>query len=134
VIWIPDFFDFTHKHWLSARSLGFDQVYLQANYFIDSTTSVSRLDSAVALVRAEGVRLEVEFNKRMFSSGTFAERLDPYLGMLRKSPDLRDGPLALYEGSGALPRLARSQDSMLSRLYRDFAETFRVPAASGACQ
>lgn len=132
--WISDFFDFTRRHWTGTKALGFDQAWLQPNFFIDTMTSPARIDSALALARAQGVGIELEVDKRLFSSQVFAKRLEPYLVALDSAPDLLAGPLALYEGSGALLRLANSKDATLSQLYRHLARTFQVPAsAAKAC-
>lgn len=134
LMWNPDFFDFTHKHWQNVWSLGFDRVFLQEDYFIDTTASVARLDSAIALARSQRVGVDVEFDKRLFSRSPFARRLEPSLTALDSARDLRAGPMMLYEGGGALARLATSSDSNLENLYAHLASTFRVPEMDPECR
>lgn len=133
LLWVPDFFDFTHKHWQRTAELGFDRIFVQPNYFIDSAASLRRIDSAFAAARLEQAGIEVEFDARLFSSPTFRARLEPYLAALRDSPDLLAKPLALYEGGGALPRLAHAGDPSLRAQYQSLARTFRIPEGTDGC-
>ncbi len=133
--WIPDFYDFTRRHWASTVALGFDQAWLQPNYFIDTLSTVARIDSALEMARAQGVGVEIEFDKRLFSSPVFAQRLGPYLVALDSSPKIGSTPLALYDGGGGLPQLADSRNPVLHRLYLHLAKTFGVSeSAAKACK
>ena len=70
--------------------------------------------------------IELEFDRRMFESWQFADRLEPYLGLLESAPDLRGRPIAIYEGGGALLRLARSRDAWHRSLYQRLVTALRL--------
>jgi hypothetical protein len=113
-LWIPYYGAAGAAHW---RSFGFDDAWLQPNYFFHPEVSVARLDSAVNRARAADMGLELEFDRRMFADSQFANRLTPYLDTFEKAPDLRSRSIAIYEGAGALIRLARSSDKAHRALY-----------------
>ena len=70
--------------------------------------------------RAAGMGLEIEFDARLFSDERFSDRLEPYLTALENAPDLRNRSIAVYEGGGALFRLARSNVVWHRALYNRF--------------
>ena len=113
-LWIPAFGATGAAQW---RVLGFDQAWLQPNYFFHPDVPATRLDTAVARARAAGMGLEIEFDRRMFTSWQFRDRLEPYLAVLEDARDLRAGPLAIYDGAGALYVLAGSKDGWHRALY-----------------
>ena len=116
-LWIPSFGAAGAARW---RVLGFDQAWLQPNYFFHPDVPVTRLDTTVAIARASGMGLEIEFDRRMFTSWQFRDRLEPYLAALEDAPDLRAGPLAIYDGAGTLYALARAKDGWHRALYERF--------------
>lgn len=122
--WIPA--------WGTARAgqwafFGFDHdgVWQQPNYFFHPDVASSRLDSAFSFARTAGMGVELEFDRRMFSDPSFRERLAPYLDAYEKAPDMRNRPIAIYEGGGALIQLARSRDSGHRALYRRLVAVLR---------
>lgn len=105
MLWIPYYFALGQDRW---RHLGFDEGWLQPNYFFKVDVPPGRLDSAAIHAQHEDLGVEIEFNSKMFSDPRFAGRLDPYLDMLRAYPALRRRTIAIYDGQGALIRLSRS--------------------------
>jgi hypothetical protein len=128
-LWIPSYGAAGAAQW---RSFGFDRAWLQPNYFFHTDVAAARLDSAVARARSAGMGLELEFDRRMFQGWEFADRLEPYLGALEASPDLRAQPIAIYEGAGALIQLARSRDSWHRALYARLVAALQPPTAPPA--
>jgi len=114
-LWIPSYGAAGAESW---RSFGFDQAWLQPNYFFHpDQVPRARLDTAVAKARAAKMGLEIEFDSRLVSDERFSNRLEPYLTTLENAPDLRDRSIAVYEGGGALFRLARSSVDWQRALY-----------------
>jgi hypothetical protein len=126
-LWIPSYGAAGAGDW---RSFGFDEAWLQPNYFFHPDLSVGRLDSAVDRARAAGMGLELEFDRRLFADSQFANRLTPYLDTFEKTPDFRSRSIAIYEGSGALIRLARSTEKAKRALYRRLVTVLRPPVRS----
>lgn len=114
-LWIPSYGAAGAVRW---QSLGFDDAWLQPNYFFHPDVSAARLDSAVGIARTAGMGLELEFDRRLFVDSQFANRLSPYLDAFEHAPDLRGRSIAIYEGAGALIQLARSTDKEKRALYR----------------
>ena len=124
-LWIPAY---RAAGWDQWRVLGFDQAWLQPNYFFHPEVPNTRLDSALTLARGAGLGMELEFDRRMFDSWQWADRLEPYLALFESAPDMRGRPIAIYEGGGALMRLARSKDAWHRALYQRLVVDLR-PAA-----
>jgi hypothetical protein len=122
LLWIPSFEAPGISQW---RGLGFDQVWLQPNYFFHPELPVTRLDSAIGRARADGMGLELEFDDRMFTDRRFADRLAPYLAALENAADIRGRPIAIYDASGSLIRLARSRESQHRALYARLVAVLR---------
>lgn len=121
-LWVPSFGASGALRW---RALGFDQAFLQPNYFFHPDVPTSRLDSALALARGAGMGLELEFDRRLFGPWEFADRLGPYLSMLENAPDMRGNSIVIYEGAGALILLARSQAATQRALYTRLVTTLQ---------
>ena len=109
LLWIP-YYD--AQGWERWHELGFDEAWLQPNYFFDRDVPASRLDSAAARAIGRGMGLEIEFDGRLYATPGFGDRLEPYLDVLRRYPQLLSRSIVVYEGGGALWRLSRSR-----RLY-----------------
>lgn len=122
-LWIPSWGAGGAERW---KSFGFDEAWLQPNYFFHPDVPSTRLDSALARARAAGMGLELEFDPRLFGSWQFADRLEPYLSALEGAPDLRTQPIAIYEGAGALIRLSRSRDAWHRALYERLVTILRA--------
>jgi hypothetical protein len=103
---------------------------LQPNFFFHPDVPVVRFDSAVTRARAAHMGLELEFDRRLFTDTLFRDRLTPYLATLEKAPDLRNRPIAIYEGGGALIQLARSADAHHRSLYRRLVAVLRPGVGS----
>ncbi|HTH65993.1 MAG TPA: DUF4855 domain-containing protein [Gemmatimonadales bacterium] len=105
-LWIPFYTAPGEARW---RELGFDEAWLQPNYFFNLSVMPGRVDSAASRARSEGLGIEVEFNSRLFTDTRYCGRLDPYLRMLEDTI-FAGRSIALYDGQGALIRLSRSAD------------------------
>jgi hypothetical protein len=104
-LWIP-YYD--AEGWERWHKLGFDEAWVQPNYFFNRDVPASRLDSAAARAVERGMGLEIEFDWRLLATPGFGDRLDPYLEVLRRYPQLLARSLAVYEGAGVLLRLSGS--------------------------
>lgn len=120
-LWIPFYGAPGQAQW---RDLGFDEAWLQPNYFFRLTVAADRVDSAAMRARAQGLGIEVEFNSRLLTDSAYRDRLDPYLRLL-EDPSIARQSVALYDGQGALIRLSRSTDprdrTTYARLVRALA-------------
>jgi hypothetical protein len=105
LLWIP-YYD--AQGWERWDELGFDEAWLQPNYFFNRDVPPSRLDSAAARAVRRGMGLEIEFDGRLLATPGFGDRLDPYLEVLRRYPQLARRSIAVYDGGGALLALSRS--------------------------
>jgi hypothetical protein len=120
--WIPFYSAAGGTHW---RAFGFDEAWLQPNYFFHPDVPPSRMDSAVAKARAAGMGLELELDKRLFTDSLFRDRLMPYLTALEHFADLRNRSIAIYEGQGALIQLSRATDAAHRALYERLVKVLR---------
>ena len=118
-VWIPFFNADGATSW---HQLGFDEAWLQPNYFFHPEVGPRRLDSAYSIARAAGMGLEIELDKRLMSDTLFRPRLEPYLQLVEDHPELHQGSLAIYEGSGALIALSRSTTPEDRRSYQRFLQ------------
>jgi len=122
-LWIPFYGAAGVTTW---KQWGFDEAFLQPNYFFNVSVPTTRLDSAVARARALGMGLEIEFDARLFTKpDQFADRLDPYLLVLDSAPDVRARSIALFDGAGALVRLSSSADPQYHRRYCGLVKVLR---------
>jgi hypothetical protein len=119
LVWIPFYQAPGAAAW---RRLGFDEAWLQPNYFFTLSLPALRIDSAFAQARALRMGVELEFDQRLLSDPRYADRLLPYLDRLGAAPELWQHSLALYEGGGALIQLSKSRDPRQRALYRQLAE------------
>jgi len=122
ILWIPYFSAQYLERW---RDLGFDESWLQPNYFFNRDVPATRLDSAASRATRMGMGLEIEFDGRLLSDPRYGDRLDPYLAVLVGHPELRSRPIVIYEGGGALLALSRSQDMARRALYAALANTLK---------
>ena len=126
-LWVPFFSAWGVDRW---RSMGFDEAWLQPNYFFHPELGLSRMDSAVARAMGNGMGLELEMDGRLFTRpADFGGRLTPYLDALDRSPGLARGPIVIYEGSGALPRLSKQRDPAHRQLYCRLVTSLWGPGA-----
>jgi len=123
-LWIPYYGELAGG-WARWRELGFDEAWLQPNYFFSRGVPATRIDSAVARARSAGMGFEIEFNGRLIDVPPYADRLLPYLVALRGDSALRQGSLALFDGGGALVALAASRDPLYRALYGMLVEVMQ---------
>ncbi|MGH7941643.1 MAG: DUF4855 domain-containing protein [Limisphaerales bacterium] len=119
--WIPSYHVNTPLgEW---KSFGFDEAYLQPNYFFHPGLSAARLQNACDFARAHGMGLEIEFDPRMISDQpVFEPRFHSYLDAFTRN-GVRDGAaMAWYEGGGALYRLAVSENPKFRGDYDELAK------------
>jgi len=100
-----------------SKRWGFDEAWLQTNYFFEPRIPQVRLDSAVIRARSIGMGLEVEFNGTVYRQPAFYDRLGPYLSALETAPDLRKRSVATYVGAGALIELSKRKNLRDRALY-----------------
>jgi len=113
-LWIPYFGSPLASRW---RDLGFDQAFLQPNFFVVPATTPARLDSALADATAWDMGFEIEFDHRLLTDKQFRGRLAPYLDLIQ-SPAASNLPaIAVYDGAGTSWGLAESTDPELHALY-----------------
>jgi len=122
--WIPYYTAAGNTRW---REFGFDEAWLQPNYFFHPDIPATRMDSALSRARAADMGLELEFDLRMFTGSDFADRLEPYLSALESAPDMRAKPITIYEGAGALIQLSHSKDPRHRALYERLVAALRPP-------
>ena len=122
LLWIPYY---EAENWDRWRALGFDDAWLQPNYFFDRTIPATRLDSAVARAERVQMGIEVEFDWRLLDDPRFADRLGPYLAALALHPELRARSLAVYDGAGVLAKLSRAHAPPALERYRELCATLR---------
>jgi len=104
------------------KSFGFDQAWLQPNFFFHPGLSPTRLQSACDFARVHGMGLEMEFDPRMITDPSVYEpRFHAYLDAFTRN-GVRDGAaMAWYEGGGALYRLAVSDNPKFRGDYDELA-------------
>ena len=113
-LWIPYFNSPGSANW---RRLGFDEAWMQPNYFFTPVTPTTRIDTAFALARRLDMGTEIEFDPKMLTDAAFTDRLLPYLTHLAAAPDLRRRTVPIYEGHGGLLDLSRSKDPLARAQY-----------------
>jgi uncharacterized protein DUF4855 len=130
--WIPSFDAPGAARW---HALGFDDAWLQPNYFFHPDVPATRLDSALARAETAGMGIELELDRRMFGlfggGWQFADRVLPYLSAIEASPALRQRSIAIYDGGGALQLLARSRDAWHRAMYERLVDVLTTSRQAG---
>jgi hypothetical protein len=121
-LWIP-YYD--AAGWEGWHEHGFDEAWLQPNYFFHRDVPASRLDSTAARAVRSGMGLEIEFDGRLTATPGFGDRLEPYLQVLRRYPQLLARSIVVYEGGGGLLALSRSRTPDGRTRYQRLGETLR---------
>jgi len=105
------------------KSFGFDEAWLQPNFFFHPGLSPLRLQNACDFARAHGMGLEMEFDPRMITDPVVYEpRFHAYLDAFTRN-GVKDGAaMGWYEGGGALYRLAYSDNPRLRADYDELAQ------------
>lgn len=121
LFWIPSYHVNTPLgDW---KSFGFDQAWLQPNFFFHPELSPARLQSACDFARAHGMGLEMEFDPRMITNPSVYEpRFHDYLDAFTRNGVNDGAAIAWYEGGGALYRLAVSDNAKLRGDYEELAQ------------
>ena len=123
-LWIPYFGELAGG-WSRWRALGFDEAWIQPNYFFNRSVPSTRVDSAIARARSAGMGLEIEFDGRLLRNPAYSDRLFPYLTSYLADSAVRRLPLALYDGGGALGDLSASRLPLNRVLYQLLAEVMQ---------
>ena len=113
-LWVPYYFANNQRNW---KQLGFDEAWLQPNYFFHPEVPAARMDSAADKAVSLGLGLEIEFNSRMFADTLFRDRLTPYLSALETRHALGKRSIAIFDGEGALIQLSKATDARSRALY-----------------
>jgi hypothetical protein len=105
------------------KTYGFDEAYLQPNFFFHPELPVTRLQHACNYAQAHGMGLEIEFDPRMITdTSVYEPRFHAYLDAFTQY-GVKDGAaMAWYEGGGALYRLAVSDSSQLRADYDEVGQ------------
>ncbi|MGH8024404.1 MAG: DUF4855 domain-containing protein [Limisphaerales bacterium] len=104
------------------KSFGFDEAWLQPNYFFHPTLSTRRLQDACDFARAHGMGLEMEFDSRMITDPpVFEPRFHAYLDAFARNDVQERAAMAWYEGGGALYSLASSKNPKYRGDYDELA-------------
>jgi hypothetical protein len=119
LLWVPYFFAHGQDQW---RQLGFDEAWLQPNFFFSLQVPQVRLDSAAIHAGLMGLGIEVEFNAKIYTDPKYADRLGPYLTTLAAYPGLRARAVVVYDGQGALIHLAKSSQLQDRAIYARLVE------------
>lgn len=114
-LWVPYFRSYNFQHW---RGLGFDESWLQPNYFFHPEVGAGRIDSAIAMAKTNRMGMEVELDRRLLTNPQFSDRLDPYLTALQGDSTLRSQPVVIFDGAGAIIDLSKSPDPKHRSVYR----------------
>lgn len=105
------------------KSFGFDEAWLQPNFFFHPELSPARLQNACDFARAHGMGLEIEFDPRMITDPSVYEpRFHAYLDAFTRYGVNDGAAMAWYEGGGALFRLAVSDNPKMRADYDELAQ------------
>ena len=119
--WIPSYHVTTPiGDW---KSFGFDEAYLQPNFFFHPELPATRLQHACNYAKAHDMGLEIEFDPRMITdSSVYEPRFHAYLDAFTQYGVEDGAAMAWYEGGGALYRLAVSDSSKLRADYDEVGQ------------
>lgn len=113
--WIPYFNSDGYQEW---KSLGFNQVYYQPNYFFNEKVPFTQLQEACERARNNQMNMEVEFDERVLkNSKDWGQRLNDYLDVFEKNGVFDSLKVAYYQGGDAFYRLSQSKYSEDVQLY-----------------
>jgi hypothetical protein len=109
----PDYFTW--------KDYGFDQAYLQPNYFFNESVPASRLTDAVKVINKYDLGYEVEFDEKAIESlgGTKRSRLYDYMKAFKESGVYAKQPLAYYMGENAFCQLSEAALSVDRKTFDD---------------
>ncbi len=105
------------------KSFGFDEAYLQPNFFFHPELPVTRLQHACNYAHDHGMGLEIEFDPRMITeTSVYEPRFHDYLDAFTQYGVKDNAAMAWYEGGGALYRLAVSDRDQLRADYDEVGQ------------
>jgi len=122
-LWIPYFRSYNFQHW---KGLGFDEAWLQPNFFFHTEIPAVRVDSATAMAKANRMGMEIELDRRLITNPQFANRLDPYLDAFSKDKELNSRTIAMYDGAGAIIDMSKSKDPRVHAAYQRLTDILAV--------
>jgi hypothetical protein len=105
--WIPYFTAEGAGEW---RTLGFDAMMLQPNFFFEGNGGAGRLGRAADRARRFGCGVEMEFDGRALTSDAHLQRFWDYLDAGVAYGWIRGSLVGWYEGGGALGALLKQPD------------------------
>lgn len=118
--WIPYYGSRGYDVW---RQWGFDQVYLQPNYYWKEQND---MESVCNQIDTLGVGMEFEFEPTLLAardgSDAFRERFRAYLRYAREKGIYGSRPFAYYHGTNGLYDLATSADAEDRALYAELCD------------
>jgi hypothetical protein len=106
--WIPYFGAKNYHDW---KSFGFDEAWLQPNYFFNFDIPKSRIDEAAGLAAKYGMSLEMEFDERAQTDPKRRQRMHDYIDGFAEHGMFDRFNIAYYQGDDSLYRLFNGTDS-----------------------
>lgn len=112
--WIPYFSSDGYQEW---KTLGFNQVYYQPNYFFNEKTPYSQLEEACKRAKIHGMNMEIEFDEKALAKNGWGYRLHDYLDVFTQYGVFDSLEVAYYQGGDAFFQLSQSKESSDIALY-----------------
>ncbi len=117
--WIPYFNSDGYQEW---KTLGFNQVYYQPNYFFNENVPYSQLEEACKRAKKHGMNMEVEFDEKALAKNGWGYRLYDYLDVFSQYEVFDSLNVAYYQGGDAFFQLSQSKDSSDIELYNKLTD------------
>lgn len=117
--WIPYFNSDGYQEW---KTLGFNQVYYQPNYFFNEKVPYSQLEEACRRAKINSMNMEIEFDERVLAKNGWGYRLNDYLDVFTKYGVFDSLKVAYYQGGDAFFQLSQSKNSIDSELYNKLTD------------
>ncbi|MDR1336751.1 MAG: DUF4855 domain-containing protein [Tannerella sp.] len=117
--WIPYFNATGYSQW---ADFGFDEAWLQPNYFFSETVPLWRLDEACLIADQYRMSNEFEFDKDALAGNGKRQRMIDYIDAFTRHGVFRDKNIAYYEGGGDLYKLRYGAEQDFA-LYRQLTDT-----------
>jgi hypothetical protein len=116
--WIPYFNADGYSQW---ADFGFDEAWLQPNYFFNNTIPLSRLDNACSLANKYKMSNEFEFDSDALWGRDKRQRMLDYIDAFERNNVFRDKNISYYEGGVGLYQMFHGlpQDLELYNLFTD---------------
>lgn len=117
--WIPYFNSDGYQEW---KTLGFNQVYYQPNYFFNEKVPYSQLEEACRRAKINSMNMEIEFDERVLAKNGWGYRLNDYLDVFTKYGVFDSLKVAYYQGGDAFFQLSQSKNPIDSELYNKLTD------------